>query len=111
MGKILFRNPLSLVSNEFIAYEQLSLMKEQLSPRSVVIATYALCGFANFGSIAIQVGGIGGLVPKRRSDFARYGVRAMIGGTLNPMAAYTTRKLKITGNLGKSQLITKLFKM
>ena len=52
-----------------------------------MIATYALCGFANFGSIAIQIGGIGGLVPKRRGDFARYGLRAMVGGTL---AAYMT---------------------
>jgi CNT family concentrative nucleoside transporter len=75
------------VFNELLAYEGLINAKENLSPRSLVIATYALCGFANFGSIAIQIGGIGSLVPKRRRDFARYGFRAMIGGTL---AAYMT---------------------
>ena len=52
------------------------------SIRSVVITTYALCGFANFSSIAIQIGGIGGLAPSRRSDLARIGLRAMIAGTL-----------------------------
>ena len=53
-----------------------------LDPRSVVIATYALCGFANFSSIAIQIGGIGGIAPARRSDLSRIGMRAMIAGTL-----------------------------
>ena len=75
------------VFNELIAYEGLISAKEILAPRSFVIATYALCGFANFGSIAIQIGGIGSLVPQRRADFARYGLRAMVGGTL---AAYMT---------------------
>ncbi len=75
------------VLNEFLAYMDLVEMKEQLSPRSFVIATYALCGFANFGSIAIMIGGIGALEPSRRRDFARYGLRSMIGGTL---AAYMT---------------------
>ncbi len=75
------------VFNEFLAYERLKEAKEALAPRSFVIATYALCGFANFGSIAIQIGGIGSLVPERRKDFAKYGMRAMIGGTL---AAYMT---------------------
>jgi CNT family concentrative nucleoside transporter len=70
--------------NEFVGYLQLTTMVStgELSPRSVVIATYALCGFANFSSIAIQIGGIGGLAPTRRSDLARLGVRAMIAGTL-----------------------------
>lgn len=75
------------VFNELLAYEGLIQAKDSLSPRSFVIATYALCGFANVGSIAIQIGGIGSLVPKRRQDFARYGFRALIGGTL---AAYMT---------------------
>lgn len=75
------------VLNEFIAYMDLVNYRGQISDRSFIIATYALCGFANFGSIAVQIGGIGGLVPERRKDFAKYGLRAMIGGTL---AAYMT---------------------
>jgi CNT family concentrative nucleoside transporter len=55
---------------------------EGLEPRSAVIATYALLGFANFSSIAIQIGGIGGLAPERRGDLARLGLKAMIGGNL-----------------------------
>lgn len=70
--------------NEFVGYLQMSTMitEENLSPRSVIIATYALCGFANFSSIAIQIGGIGGLAPNRRHDLAKIGFRAMIAGTL-----------------------------
>lgn len=70
--------------NEFVGYLQLTTMitTEDLSPRSVIIATYAMCGFANFSSIAIQIGGIGGLAPNRRGDLARIGFRAMIAGTL-----------------------------
>ncbi|HUF90002.1 MAG TPA: NupC/NupG family nucleoside CNT transporter [Gemmatimonadota bacterium] len=78
------------VVNEFVAYLQLADGLQQgapLEPRSVVIATYALCGFANFSSIAIQIGGIGGIAPSRRSDLSRIGLRAMIGGTL---AAFMT---------------------
>jgi len=74
-----------LVLNEFVAYAHLSdILKggHELSYRSVVIATYALCGFANFSSIAIQIGGIGGIAPSRRHDIAKLGMRAMIGGTL-----------------------------
>lgn len=70
------------VFNEFLAYQDLVALRSQLSPRATVIATYALCGFANFGSVAIQIGGVGGLVPSRREDIARLGMRAMIGGTL-----------------------------
>jgi concentrative nucleoside transporter, CNT family len=78
------------VVNEFVGYLQLSALlagDTPLSPRSVIIATYALCGFANFSSIAIQIGGIGGIAPSRRSDLARIGLRAMIAGTL---AAFMT---------------------
>jgi len=75
-----------LVLTEFIAYlhlyESLSEGVAQLSPRTVVIASYALCGFANFGSIGIQLGGIGGIAPERRHDLARLGLRAMFGGML-----------------------------
>jgi len=70
------------VLNEFLAYNDLTQLRETLSPRSFTIATYALCGFANFGSIAVQIGGVGGLVPSRRQDIARFGLRAMIGGAL-----------------------------
>jgi concentrative nucleoside transporter, CNT family len=70
--------------NEFVGYLQLTTMitEENLSPRSVIIATYAMCGFANLSSIAIQIGGIGGLAPERRGDLAKIGFRAMIAGTL-----------------------------
>jgi CNT family concentrative nucleoside transporter len=68
--------------NEFLAYKQLASLKESLDPRSFTIATFALCGFANFSSIGIQIGGIGALAPDRRHDLARLGFRAMIAGTL-----------------------------
>ena len=71
-----------IVLNEFIAYMDLIRLKEQLSPRSFTIATYALCGFANFGSVAIQIGGIGAMVPSRRSDIAQLSLRSMVAGTL-----------------------------
>ncbi|MCA9036866.1 MAG: hypothetical protein KDA91_17145, partial [Planctomycetaceae bacterium] len=53
-----------------------------MTPRSIVIITYALCGFSNFASIGIQVGGIGGIVPERRTELTQLGLRAMLGGTL-----------------------------
>ncbi|MDH3622986.1 MAG: NupC/NupG family nucleoside CNT transporter [Myxococcales bacterium] len=75
-----------VVLTEFIAYlhlsEQLSTGVADLSPRTLVIVSYALCGFANFGSIGIQLGGIGGIAPSRRHDLARLGLRAMFGGLL-----------------------------
>jgi len=71
-----------LVLNEFIAFQQLGPMRPQLDPRSFTIATYALCGFANFSSIAIQIGGIGALAPSRKSDLARLGLRAVAAGTM-----------------------------
>ncbi len=77
------------VFNEFVAYGHLMEMAQakKIDDRSFHIATYALCGFANFGSIAVMIGGIGGLVPKRRKDFAKYGFRSMLGGAL---AAFMT---------------------
>ncbi|BDU18555.1 nucleoside transporter C-terminal domain-containing protein [Dyella sp. GSA-30] len=71
-----------VVINEFVAYVDLSKHTDQLLPQSRLIATYALCGFANFSSIAIQIGGIGGLAPGRRGDLARLGLRAVLGGSL-----------------------------
>ncbi|MGI9627250.1 MAG: NupC/NupG family nucleoside CNT transporter [Longimicrobiales bacterium] len=77
------------VATEFVAYLDLAdvLAEGQLSARSAVIATYALSGFANFSSIAIQIGGIGGIAPGRRQDLSRLGLRAMIGGSI---AAFMT---------------------
>ena len=71
-----------LVLNEFVAFTQLGPMKAHLDPRSFTIATYALCGFANFSSIAIQIGGIGALAPNRKSDLARMGLRAVAAGSM-----------------------------
>ncbi len=73
-----------MVANEFVAYLQLGEIKlaGELSPKSVFLATFALCGFANFSSIGIQIGGIGALAPERRSDLAALGFKAMIGGTI-----------------------------
>ncbi|WP_395744511.1 NupC/NupG family nucleoside CNT transporter [Prosthecobacter sp.] len=76
-----------VVLNEFFAYKHLSEQGAALAPRSAAIATYALCGFANFGSIAIQIGGIGALVPERRADLAQLGLKSMLGGLL---ACYCT---------------------
>ncbi|HEY4417699.1 MAG TPA: nucleoside transporter C-terminal domain-containing protein [Verrucomicrobiae bacterium] len=78
-----------IVLNEFVGYFDLTTHAKTLAldPRSFMIATYALCGFANFSSIAIQVGGIGSLAPERRSEMAKLGFRAMVGGLL---AAYMT---------------------
>ena len=82
---------IKMVVNELVGYAELQRMltdpSVQLSDRSVVIATYALCGFANFGSIGIQLGGIGGIAPSRRHDLAKLAFRAMIAGTI---AAFMT---------------------
>ena len=74
-----------MVLNEFVAHiHLLDYMKDSvLSERAIVISTYALCGFANFSSIAIQIGGIGALEPSRKKEFAAFGIRALIGGTLS----------------------------
>ena len=74
---------IKIFATEFFAYVELADMQVNgLSPRSVFLSTFALCGFANFMSIGIQIGGIGALAPDRRSDLAALGVKALIGGTL-----------------------------
>jgi CNT family concentrative nucleoside transporter len=79
---------LRMVTNELVAFQRLGPMKETLDPRSFTIATFALCGFANFSSIGIQIGGIGALAPNKRTDLARLGLRAMLCGTMaNLMSA------------------------
>ncbi len=84
-----------IVLNEFVAYLQLAdivngkVAGVALSAKGTLIATYALCGFANFSSIAIQIGGIGGLAPERRSDLARFGLRAVLGGSLATLMTAT----------------------
>jgi concentrative nucleoside transporter, CNT family len=83
-GKLL---GLRMVANEFIAYQEFSQWIQpdsgvELAKRSQIILTYALSGFANFGSIGIQIGGIGAMAPERQGDLARLGLRAMLGGTL-----------------------------
>jgi CNT family concentrative nucleoside transporter len=77
-----------MVVNEVVAFQQLGTMQGLLDPRSVRIATFALCGFANFSSIGIQIGGIGALAPEQRGNLARFGIRAMLAGTMaNLMSA------------------------
>lgn len=84
-----------VVLNEFVAYLSLGDIVQgkvagvQLSEQSVLIATYALCGFANFSSIAIQIGGIGGLAPERRADLARFGLLAVLGGSIATLMTAT----------------------
>ena len=75
---------IKLVLNEFVAYSKFSdlIPLHQLSEKAITITTYALCGFANFSSIAIQIGGISPLAENRRSDLARLGLKALLGGTL-----------------------------
>ncbi|MEN0005440.1 MAG: nucleoside transporter C-terminal domain-containing protein [Bacteroidota bacterium] len=73
------------VINEFVAYAELNTMREagmELSPKSVLIATYALCGFSNFASIGIQIGGIGAIAPGQRKTLSEFGILALIGGTV-----------------------------
>jgi CNT family concentrative nucleoside transporter len=84
-----------IVINEFVAYLQLAdivngkVAGVTLTEQGKLIATYALCGFANFSSIAIQIGGIGGLAPDRRQDLARFGLRAVLGGTIATLMTAT----------------------
>lgn len=86
-----------VVINEFFAYANLGelIKANSLSPRTVTILTYALCGFANFSSIGIQVGGIGSLAPERRSDIAKLGIRSLIGGSLAAFMTATVAGLLI----------------
>src|SRR5690606_24641611 len=80
-----------VVVNEFLAYSSLAEMKQAgvLSPRAILISTYALCGFANFSSIAIQIGGIGTMAPTRQSDLSRLGLRALVAASLATMLSAT----------------------
>ncbi|PBJ82546.1 NupC/NupG family nucleoside CNT transporter [Lysobacteraceae bacterium NML93-0399] len=84
-----------VVLNEFVAYVQLGDILQgnvpgvTIGPQGALIATYALCGFANFSSIAIQIGGIGGIAPERRADLARLGLRAVLGGSIATMMTAT----------------------
>ena len=79
-----------IVATELVAYSQLDVMMGDdangvapiLSKRAILISTYALCGFSNFASIGIQIGGIGAMAPERRTDLTQLGMRAMLGGTL-----------------------------
>lgn len=73
---------IKVILNELVAYTELAAMQETLSPKANLIATYALCGFANLSSIGIQIGGIGGLAPDRKSDLAKLGLRAVLAGSL-----------------------------
>jgi len=79
---------LRMVTNELVAFQRLGPMQATLDPRSFAIATFALCGFANFSSIGIQIGGIGALAPNKKSELARLGMRALMAGTMaNLMSA------------------------
>ena len=79
---------LRMVTNELVAFQRLGPMRDSLDPRSFTIATFALCGFANFSSIGIQIGGIGALAPNKKAELARLGIRAMMAGTMaNLMSA------------------------
>ena len=80
-----------MVINEFIAYSSLADMKTAgaLSDKSIIISTYALCGFANFSSIAIQIGGIGGMAPQRQGDLSRLGIKALLAASLATMMSGT----------------------
>jgi len=71
-----------MVLNEFVAFAELGKIRDTLDPRTFTIATFALCGFANFSSIGIQIGGIGALAPEQRDQLAKFGIRAMLAGTM-----------------------------
>jgi CNT family concentrative nucleoside transporter len=77
------------VVNEFIAYVNLAAIKDTLLPQTQVVTTFALCGFANLTSIAILLGGLGSLVPERRSDVARLGLRAVLAASLSNLMSAT----------------------
>ena len=86
-----------MVLNEFVAFAQLGTVKASLDPRTFTIATFALCGFANFSSIGIQIGGIGALAPNRRGDLARLGLRAMLAGTMANLMSASIAGMLISG--------------
>jgi CNT family concentrative nucleoside transporter len=87
---------IKVVLNEFVAFSQLGPLKGHIAARSFTIATYALCGFANFSSIGIQIGGIGALAPSRKHDLARLGFRALLAGTLANYLAAAIAGLMLT---------------
>ena len=96
MGSILGTK---IVLNEFLAYLKLAeeVAAATISPKTIAMATFALCGFANFSSIAIQIGGIGGLAPSRKSDIAKFGLKAVFAGTMaNLMTATIAGMLFLT---------------
>jgi len=98
-----------LVLNEFVAYMHFAENLKQgvpMSPRAVVIATYALCGFSNFSSIAIQIGGIGGIAPRRRKDLAKLGIKSLIAGTLACFMTATVAGLLFNEETSRSILNT-----
>ena len=92
MGQLL---GIKLASSEFVAYTQLSILKDIASAphlmynKSVIIATYMLCGFANFASIGIQIGGIGALAPNQRKTLSEFGLKAVLGGSLASLMSAT----------------------
>jgi len=92
MGQLL---GIKLASSEFVAYTQLGILKDLTSEphllynKSVMIATYMLCGFANFASIGIQIGGIGALAPNQRKTLSEFGLKAVLGGTLASLLSAT----------------------
>ena len=92
MGQLL---GIKLASSEFVAYTQLGVLKDLTSEphllynKSVMIATYMLCGFANFASIGIQIGGIGALAPNQRKTLSEFGLKAVLGGTLASLLSAT----------------------
>lgn len=71
-----------MAANELVAFTELAKLKDTLDPRTFMITTFALCGFANFGSIGVQIGGIGALAPSQRGQLAKFGIRAMLAGTM-----------------------------
>jgi CNT family concentrative nucleoside transporter len=75
--------------NEFIAYTHLAEIKDKIQPKTLVIATFALCGFSNFSSIAIQIGGIGAMAPNQQSNLSRLGLRALLAASLACMVTGT----------------------
>jgi concentrative nucleoside transporter, CNT family len=87
-----------MVLNEFVAFAQLGTIKASLDPRTFTIATFALCGFANFSSIGIQIGGIGALAPNQRGALARLGLRAMLAGTMANLMSASIAGILLSGS-------------
>jgi concentrative nucleoside transporter, CNT family len=87
-----------MVVNEFVAFAKLGTIRSTIDPRSFTIATFALCGFANFSSIGIQIGGIGALAPNRREDLARLGLRAMFAGTMANLMSASIAGILLSGS-------------